>query len=636
MFIKFNCEHCFQEIDADSSDGHEFTCPACFRLTIVTSNSSNYKTSIENDRNELLPDSIESINQDSLITCPTCWSRFQLDEVLAIACHDALRGDSVLGEMAMLRFLAMEFDRLGRPLDSKGCVCADSACPHCRRKLPSGFFNQKNNIFSIVGEQSSGKSYYLAVLIKTLPAALFNHFDVHFTDADPTGNITLNSMRNALFSAETPSQALLAKTQLTGEMYEEIQLGDWPEALRFPKPFVFTAKKKNNQGNSEKTNGFSLIFYDNAGEHFRPDQDIVKHPGAKHVASASGIIFLFDPFHSPSFRKRMRNDNSKDPQMSKPPTDQQGVLLATMSDRIKAIRGMSIDEKIDSPLAIVVGKCDAWQYFLGDNPWHNPIREKTIDLTAIHYNSDKVRKLLMELSPEIVSGAEAISNNVCYFSTSSFGHTPLMVKEGIVPDPAKLNPIMTEIPPLWLLSQNPSTSTFVPAFVFPQQDATRDTVQRQKPKPARCIVPTKEKNRTSDNPHEYNSVRTVAAHSIAITFDFKTPCTPIVSDLNKLICAYIVADDGCLSESEEKWLEANIGPGGSKEIVKLVGIIDYEELPNQIFRITSRLDSGEQAWLLNAKKLWSQLAQCDGKAEAELQAYKWVCTQVTHGIQVSV
>lgn len=547
-----------------------------------------------NYNSEGMAPSSDSANESSSLTCPTCWGRFELSEILSIATHDALRGDSILGPEAMLRFEATRHDDRGRVLDSKGCVCPALACPHCRRKLPSGFCEQPHHIFSIVGEQSSGKSYYLAVLSKKLPEALLKSFGVSFTDADPTGNLALNGLREKLFSAKTPDQAVFAKTQLTGEMYEKIQLADWPEPLMFPKPFVYTAQKANGDDH-----GFSVIFYDNGGEYFRPDKDIVSHPGAKHVAFARGILFLFDPFHSPGFRKRMDEDSSKDPQMTKPILDQQGVLLATMRNRIQTIHGMLISEKIETPLSIVVGKCDAWQHFLVDNHWSNPIHDNTLDLTAIGRNSDIVRQLLMELCPEIVANAEAISHNVCYFAASSFGHVPLESSVGqIAPDPTRLKPLMTEIPPLWLLSQTPDTCKFVPGRFAPPQEEPQPTTAETAP-------------------------------AVTQSFDFKSPCTPIVSELNKLICAYLVAGDGCLSAAEERWLEENIGSGSTEEIVEVVENHDYKELPDQIARMTSKLQPYERAWLLNAKSAWSQLAHCDDQQDADLQAFEWVCAQIT-------
>ena len=47
----------------------------------------------------------------------------------------------------------------------------------------------------------------------------------------------------------------------------------------------------------------SIIFYDNAGEHFEPGLDIEESPGAMHVASSSAIFFLFDPVSNRSFKR---------------------------------------------------------------------------------------------------------------------------------------------------------------------------------------------------------------------------------------------------------------------------------------------------------------------------------------------
>jgi hypothetical protein len=53
-----------------------------------------------------------------------------------------------------------------------------------------------------------------------------------------------------------------------------------------------------------------------------------------------------------------------------------------------------------------------------------------------------------------VANAESISDQVCYFAVSSFGHAPVKIDPGdYVPDPRRLIPMFVEVPPLWLLSQ---------------------------------------------------------------------------------------------------------------------------------------------------------------------------------------
>lgn len=351
----------------------------------------------------------------------------------------------MLGPDAPLRFHATQFNDRGQALDAFGLPCTESACPHCRRILPAGFIDVEHHIVSIVGDQSAGKSYYLSVLVKLLPIALYRHFDVAFHDADPTGNAMLNDMKRALFSAQSPREARLVKTQLEGAMYE--RLPRYGRTVALPKPFIFYLHSKR-----DPSLRCSTIFYDNAGEHFQPGRDSADSPGAQHVASSSGILFLFDPFNNPEFRRRMSGHN--DPQLERPVLDQQDVILSELNVRVKKLLNLDVTTPLDRPLAVLVGKCDAWMHWLGQQPFADPIRPGGLDLAAIQHNSDAVRALMLEIAPAVVANAEAVSRNVRYFPVSSFGHPPVKVESGdYVPDPRRLAPILVEAPVLWLLSQ---------------------------------------------------------------------------------------------------------------------------------------------------------------------------------------
>jgi hypothetical protein len=155
-------------------------------------------------------------------TCPVCWLRFDRGDAMNVAVHASLRGDPILGETQMQRFHATRFNDKGQAVDALNIPAPDLACPHCRRKLPPGFLDVPHHIFSIVGAPSSGKSYYLSVLVKTLQTTLFQQFGAVFRDADPSENVILNQMKTQLFSAATPEEAFLAKTELEGAMYETL------------------------------------------------------------------------------------------------------------------------------------------------------------------------------------------------------------------------------------------------------------------------------------------------------------------------------------------------------------------------------------------------------------------------------
>jgi hypothetical protein len=463
MEFRFHCPFCGQKLKADETAvSKAVDCPSCRREFLVPEPMSTTYVP-EPEAREESPPPLPSLDQDQLPslpqsqspapepnpdgehTCPVCWLRFDGGDIMHVAVHDSLRGDSILGEDAQQRFLATRFNNAGQALDALGLPCSEIACPHCRRRLPPGFLETEHHIVSIVGDQSAGKSYYLGVLTKMLPSTLYRDFHVIFQDSDPTGNAPVNDMRKTLFAAQTPAQAKLAKTQMTGGMYESLPRQG--RTVMLPRPFVYSLTSLENR--EEKC---AVIFYDNAGEHFQPGVNIVEQPGAQHVASAAGILFLFDPFNSPEFRREMTG--TQDPQLEKTVIDQQDIILAEMRARITYIRNLPLGKQIDTPIAFVLGKCDAWWHLLKGQPLLDPVKDGKLDSQAIEQNSERLRGLLVDRCPAVVANAEALTSNIQFFAASAFGHTPLKIGPGdYVPDPAKLKPMFVETPVLWLLTQ---------------------------------------------------------------------------------------------------------------------------------------------------------------------------------------
>lgn len=381
--------------------------------------------------------------------CPACWLRFDSGDALSIATHEELSGDPLLGPDHRLRFQPTRFNDAGQALDPMGLPSPDIACPHCRRQLPHGYLDTRHHILSIVGAPGAGKSYLLAVLTKVLQDGLFRDFGLSFRDDDPTGNLMLNQMRSRLFSALTPEDAILAKTALEGAFYERLHRQGRTVAL--PRPFVYSIRDKAAKDTS-------LIFYDNAGEHFEPGLDPESSPGALHVARSSGIFFLFDPTCNAGFRAELA-DRSHDPQLRQAGRiDQQDTLLAEMDVRIKRMLGLPRSERIATPIALLVGKCDVWASIFDPKKLPDPVVDGKLDLARIDANSDYLRSLLLDFCPSLVGGAEAISDNVRYFAVSPLGHSPTPIAEGpkagmLAPDPKKLAPYGLDRAAYWLLSQ---------------------------------------------------------------------------------------------------------------------------------------------------------------------------------------
>jgi hypothetical protein len=413
------------------------------------------KKYIEDDEGLVEPELEESEidTEYGEFTCPVCWFRFDRGDVMNIAVHADLRGDPILGEEHMLRYYATRFNDRHQALDAMGLSSPECACPHCRRRLPPGFLDQPHHIFSIVGAPSSGKSYYLSVLVKLMQSTLFKNFSATFRDAAPDDNAVLNDMRNHLFSASKPEDAYLAKTELEGALYETLPRQG--RLVKLPKPFVFLISSRK-----APDDGFSIVFYDNAGEHFEPGSNTADSPGAQHISVASGIFFLFDPLYNPDFKARIKS--KEDPQLRQQRNDQQDVILSESEVRIKQILGLTTTERVATPMAVIVGKSDAWIDLLGPEPLlplFGKREGETIVLTSnIDKNSDRIRDLLLDVCPAIIANAEEISSNVRFFASSPLGHPPVEFVDSsgatrIGPDPKKLDPQRVEDATLWVLTQ---------------------------------------------------------------------------------------------------------------------------------------------------------------------------------------
>lgn len=397
---------------------------------------------------------VESIPESAIdvqygeFTCPVCWLKFNRGDVMNIATHGALRGDPVLGEAAMQRFHATRFNDKGQALDAMGIPAPEQSCPHCRRMLPPGFLDMPHHIFSIVGAPSSGKSYYLSVLVKQLQTVLYQKFGVTFRDADPSSNVILTQMKTQLFSAGSPQDAFLAKTDLEGALYETLPRQG--RMVRLPRPFIFKLTGRDAAREA------SLVFYDNAGEHFEPTRNSADSPGAQHIAVAAGVFFLFDPLHSAEFRRLLTG--VKDPQLQGQRLDQQDVILAETEVRIKTLLGLESRQRLATPFAVMIGKCDTWLPLLGDAPLLPALVEGRLSLKNLSENSARLRELMLRIAPAIVANAEAISSEVMFFAVSPLGSSPVEFtdRDGsrkIGPDPRTLNPLHVEVPTLWVLSR---------------------------------------------------------------------------------------------------------------------------------------------------------------------------------------
>lgn len=392
-------------------------------------------------------------------TCPHCWRHFDRGDVMWVAKHRDLR-DPDLGLDYPLRFFPTSFDELGGVLDGMGERCSEMACPNCKSKLPTRFLDFETSIFSIIGAPSAGKSYFLTSMIKKLEEVFPRSFGWSFQDSDLPGNAIVSEMRANLFSDSTdPIDLTLDKLSEVGDMFKKWKINGYQKNL--PKPFSYRVSRYLEE--QQENCSFHLIFYDNnAGEQFEPSER-VEGVGTsvvdsiEHLASSAAIFFLFDPASDSGFQKMLKD--SKDPQLSSSQylrLNRQDNIISEMRNRIKSELNIDANERISTPLAMIIGKCDLWSKLLPE-PLIDPVTDAGLDLDAIETNSANIRDFLLRVSPSVLANAEAISHEVVYFPVSPIGHSPQLFvssdggEESIGPVPGKVNPLYAEVPVIWSL-----------------------------------------------------------------------------------------------------------------------------------------------------------------------------------------
>jgi len=393
--------------------------------------------------------------------CPHCWHRFGVEELLAIAQHQSLMGDPVLGDDAFQRFLPSRFTPEGHAIDAHGLVCPDLACPHCHLPIPSSLMEKSPFFLSIIGAPASGKSYWLATMIWELRSLMPGQFAFSFGDADSMCNRIVNEYERTLFLCEDDEKLVtLPKTDMQGELYNQVTIDNM--RVNLPRPFLFSLLPESHHPAYEKRKTsleHTIVLYDNAGEHFEPGMDSVTNPGTQHLAKSQGIFFIFDPTKDTRFRRRCHSD---DPQIQPGAhTERQEILLAEAISRIRRIVPAWRRTKYDRPLFIVVTKFDIWRSMLKfrlPKAWIRKADAATasIDSDAVLVTSFALRHLLKGIAPELVSTAEAFASRVIYVPVSALGHSPAYdpasPESGLHVKPKYIRPEWTTTPLLYMFA----------------------------------------------------------------------------------------------------------------------------------------------------------------------------------------
>lgn len=382
------------------------------------------------------------------VICPHCWHRFPPQDLLWITEHGDLLGDAVLGPESQSRFRPSRFTPDGAALDARGMRCQRFACPRCHLSVVQPLLEIPPLFISVIGVPASGKSYLLATMVWKMRHQLPQRFGLTFADADPGGNQLLNSNEETLFLQDDPDKPVaLRKTELQGELYDEVRLGE--HIMILPRPFLFTVRPNRSHPNQGKPRGQRsdrvICLYDNAGEHFQPGADNSASPVTQHLGEARVLLFLYDPTQDPRFRALARAANGDqparplDPQLgSSGRAQRQETTVHEAAERVRRQLGLPQGRRHNRPLVVVVSKLDVWEtllpdearQLLADEPLAAGVvsghgcKLDAVQTQKIEMVSGHVRDLLLTHTPEFVAATEAFCEHVIYVPVSALGCSP--------------------------------------------------------------------------------------------------------------------------------------------------------------------------------------------------------------------
>ncbi|MDR0328834.1 MAG: hypothetical protein LBI05_11110, partial [Planctomycetaceae bacterium] len=379
-----------------------------------------------------------------------------------------------------LRFLPQRFNLAGAALDPHNIPCEKMACPECHLPIPRPWLYLNNFFVSIAGAPASGKSYFLASMIWQLRKTMAKSFQSNFTDADPQMNRRIFDYETTLFTGSDDPRKLVRidKTDIAGNIYNNTIINGTPTQLA--QPFIYTLEPMPNHPLMARANKTRQVIcvYDNAGEHFLPGADRISVPVTRHMAKSDALLFIFDPTQDVRFRAAC-TEPVDDPQMnpalsgSKNETQnrihstRQEVVLGNVLAQIRNLNFLPPHEKIKMPLIIVLSKYDAWKQLTRGkfsagkapeelSPWKSTaggsVNYDYYRSKRVEQYSQKLRTMLLDLIPQLVSTAESTAENVTYIAVSATGGPPELGapdEQGIRPlcyRPINVKPIWAEVP----------------------------------------------------------------------------------------------------------------------------------------------------------------------------------------------
>lgn len=356
------------------------------------------------------------------VVCPSCFERFAAAEILFASYDDE--------EPAPARSSLLDRLRGGPPrppVGEHGRRLTRKLCPACARDLPYSAGVHRSLVVGLIGAKFSGKSHYVASLVRALEGRAGADFDASLVPVnDETQERYRREFRDPLFGRGL----------------------ELPVTVGAPPPLIYDLSVGGAPWGERSGRSATLSLYDTAGENF-DDREIVRRM-LKYLGVASGVILLVDPLQVPAVRDALPAGSAL------PDLDRMADPHAVVSRVLEELEGGGLGApggQFRVPLAVVMTKCDVLRGAGLVEPnrlWSTEARHAGFFDRAMHEDmSGMFGEAMLRWSPATFATVASRFPRHAFFGISA---------TGCASDPATrryrhVTPWRVEEPLLWLLAE---------------------------------------------------------------------------------------------------------------------------------------------------------------------------------------
>jgi GTPase SAR1 family protein len=227
---------------------------------------------------------------------------------------------------------------------------ARRVCPSCHRLLPEHEMDRTLNI-AIVGDTSSGKTHFIAVLIDQLKRGLLMQ-----AGNDGMRLISLSPETDRKYMSEYYTPILQNRdARMGGTARGTFSASGTPVTSD---PLIYQLMLHDNRTNITQT--VNLLLYDIAGEEIADSTLIVQF--GEHILRADAIIYLADPMTIEKVREQL--PSHLQPGSQEVSARSAHEVLANVMYRFEQYQRIAPGTNIEVPTAIMLSKSDLLKYTL--------------------------------------------------------------------------------------------------------------------------------------------------------------------------------------------------------------------------------------------------------------------------------